>query len=222
MKSLLICLSLLLTSCASYQAGEESVSIGKEKISGLEVSAQKDYDLSSKYYTMVNFYFGSSNDKWQRIKKVRVKLPKKTSKEIKVVLGKDLTDWAESIKYVKQVDSWNQSMLLGSIALAGAAVSTSSHSQTARGGAIVALSSLSVMEGNRVFDKYSELQRSQLVPESHLYREASIPAGLHMKKWILLEVEDNELPKFLEFEVTMKDKRKATYKVDIRPFDQLN
>jgi hypothetical protein len=218
MKLVTLILSIIfLTGCASYQEGNSAYVIKGNHPKNTPITAYIDYDFSTEYYTLLQFSFGNYNPDWQRIERATLDFNNKDlNKKAKFVIGADLTAWAESIKHKRAVDQHNRAVLLGSLAIAGAAVTaTGKNSSTQLTGAAIYASSLGAMGFNTFMDSKSDLNRSKLVPPGHLYQSFAIPAGLVTKKWDLLEMKQENIPNDIYLNVTYKNKDQVRYKMRI-------
>lgn len=80
---------------------------------------------------------------------------------------------------------------MSSISLAGLAIASGGVNQNSIGtlnaGLALTTGALTIGSAQKLFSKISDIERSKLVPEDHLYTPTSIPPHLVMKKWLLLQ-----------------------------------
>jgi len=217
MKVILILASLLNFGCASYQAGRYAEVVSGEHPNNTPITGKLDRTLSTDHYAVIHFNFGNNSDQWLRVKKVRLDFQdKKLNKVINLVIGKDISTWAESISHKIAIDQWNRDIIIGSIAIAGAVVGgNSGSSDLAKAGAAVYSGAYGVLVANQMIDQMNNLGRSNLFPRTHLYQSFSVPAGLFTKRWVLLQINRKEVPDHIYFNVEYLDGSKAKYKVKL-------
>ena len=215
----LLLLSFILSSCASIHQGEVAKTTNKYVVG----SGRIMHDMSDEYHTFVNFTFENMTNKWMRVKKVEFSCDEKCMKNTKILLGKDLITWSEAASSKKALEDYNRSMLLGGLAIAGAAVAASSNSsggQTAGLAAYgVGVGGLATQDINKSLNK---IEVAKVVPESHLLAPFSIPAGLFIRKWIVLySPKESAYPRDVKIKLTFEDGKSfdyliQTYRPDIR------
>ena len=211
---------ILTTGCASYQPGKYAYIISGDHPLDTPITAKLDKTLTTDHYALIYFNFGNATDHWLRVKKIRLDFnQEEANKKINIVVGKDLSTWAESIKHKVAVDSWNRDILLGPLALIGTislAASTNSSNPAllyAGVGSLAVFSGISI--ANDFIDMMDDLGRAKLFPKTHLYTPFSVPAGLYTKRWILLQVKKQSIPDEVFFNVEYLDGKKAKYKIKI-------
>jgi hypothetical protein len=221
----ILILSSLFFSCASYQEGNDAFIVKGEHPSDTPITGYIDKPYSTTYYTLLQFTFGNNSPDWKRIKSVNLDFDNNVlNKKIKVTLGDDLGYWADSIKHKLAVDNFNTQVVLGSIAAAGAATAisgaNSGNSSTVNTGSLAYATSMAVAGVNDFSSSKKSLSRAKLLPVGHLYKPFSIPAGLVTKRWLLLEVVNEEMPKIVYLDVVYNNDEKVRYKIQVR-FDHL-
>ncbi len=218
-KILVYLLSLFLISCASYNPGSYATIEGGEHPKLTPINAEITSQLSFEPFTYVNFSFGNKNDdSWTRIKRIKVTnisdIP-----EARLMVGPDLTFWAEGIQRKQSIDAHNRNMAYGAVmgALAvGAGISSAKGNRNLTVGlASGALLTGTIADVNNLIDKIDSLEISELVPPTHLYSPFSIPPGLFLSRWAVFQLPKGKKLNFLEFEVTYLSGKKARYKVNL-------
>ena len=208
-----------LGSCASYNPGKYADAVQGEHPRGTPINAEVDTTFSTDPFVYVNITFGNkSTDRWTRIKKIRF-----TNiggvENARLVVGPDLFYWSEGVRRKVAIDNHNSQVFWGSMAglmAAGPAVSGSKGNfQLTSGLAGGALLKAGVLDINNIVDKASSLERSALVPPTHIYQPFSVPPGLFISRWAVFEVPEHKEIEFLEFEVEYLSGKKAQYKVQI-------
>ena len=208
----------ILTSCASYQTGNFAYRESGKHPAAFPITAEVDKALASDNFIVINFTFGNLSNSWKRVKKVRLKFKdKKENENIKITVGNDLTAWREGINHKVAIDKYNRDVLLGSLAMAGAAIaSTSNKSSNIKAGLILTSASISVGATNELIDKIDGLHRGAIVPQTHLYNPFSVPPKLYIKRWVVLEVPPTiKAPNKLWFTVDYEDGTSAEYSLKL-------
>ena len=220
MSKLFILLLIFNVGCASYQSGEYANIVSGTHPVDIPITGSLDETLSTDHYTVINFNFGNDTKEWLRVKKVRLDLKnEQLNKKVNIVVGNDLSTWAESIKHKVDVDQWNKSVIWGSIALVGVAVAvkggSTGNTDMATAGVGIYSGGLGVLAVNGIIDGLEEMDRAKLFPRTHIYQPFSVPAGLYTKRWVLLKIDRRDIPSEVYFDVEYLDGKKAKYKVSI-------
>ncbi len=195
----------LLCSCATIHNGNYATQVGtstdKRDIAkttgnttslGLVISGQEVDELSSKYFTALDFTFENTTPNWIRIEKIEVSFDNETlNNKIKIPVGGDLAVWSDAAQQQQAIKEYNASQFLSAIVMVGAgAAAFSSNSSFGRAGAGLAIASGAIIGAREVNNQLNALELSKLVPASHLLSSPFvIPPGLHAKKWMLLYTE---------------------------------
>lgn len=218
---LLLIIVLVHFGCASYQAGNYAEIISGNHPSDVPITGKLDSTLTTKHYAVINFSFGNGSREWLRIKKVRLDFKnKELNKKVNIVFGQDIITWAEAIRHKVAIDQWNKEVIWGSIALAGAvtaaASGSSSDSNLLYAGAGTYTLASGVLVANGIIDKINDLERAKLFPKTHLYQPFSVPAGLFTNRWVLLQVDRDDIPSEIYFDVEYLNGEKVKYRVRIK------
>ncbi len=217
MKFFILSVALFVSSCASYQPGQGALIVKGNHPRNTPITGYIDQDFTTDHYALIQFTFGNQTEDWTRIKSISLDLKSQEANKASVVLGQDLTDWSDAIQNKIAIDQHNREVLLGSIAAAGVVTMAASGN---RGGAIAGAAlytgSVGVLAANEIADGISELERAKMIPRGHLYSNISIPAGLVVKRWILLKIPYGKIPNSIYLEVTYEKHGKVTYELPIR------
>lgn len=212
---------VLVSSCASYQSGNYAEVAGGKHPKNFAITANIDYELSTEHYTFINMTFGNHTDEWVRVKSFRFDLKDDAlNKKTQVVAGSDIASWTQSIQHKQRIDRYNTEVLLGSLALAGAAAAVGGARGGSEGltkvGAGTYVLSAGVMVANATINQISDLERASLFPANHVYRSFSVPAGLFANKFLLLKIRQKEMPSVIKFTIEYEDGSKADYQTQVR------
>lgn len=216
MKIFILSLTLLISSCASYQPGTGALIVEGNHPKNTPITGYIDQDFTTDHYALVQFTFGNQTENWTRIKNIAIDLKTKEANQASVVLGQDLNDWSDAIQNKIAIDRHNRAVLLGSIAAAGVVTMGASGN---RGGVVAGAAlytgSIGVLAANDIADGISDLERAKMIPKGHLYSNISIPAGLVVKRWILLKIPYDKIPKSIFLDVTYEKNGKVRYELPI-------
>lgn len=217
MKYLSIVMCLTFFSCASYQNGKKAVQAGSEaKKEDIVVTAYQSREYSTPHFSYIQVEFGNNTQDWFDINKVLINYK---GKDLKIVLGPRLVDWGNAIKNKVAVDRHNREMIWGAVAGAAAVGAYSSASRgsysSAKTYAVVMAGAAVASSVNELTQKISDIERTKVFPESHLYAPFSAPPGLVNKRWILIQHAPGVSVDNLSFDIYLKSGKKRTYNVKI-------
>ena len=197
-------MTLVLTSCATTMPGHD-VDTGSKKVS----ATMSDNDSFSDHrIQMHQFSIKNNTDEWIEFEGATIEGPE----EVKVLVGDRITSWVEACTLEQQVSDYNTALVLGSLAIAGVAVSGGTqHQGTATTGAVVALGSITALgaKGFQESKRWTEFQ--QAFPEKHIFRPFVLPPGKVIQRWIMIEN-----PSSKPFTLTAKSKSGFQLKVNIK------
>lgn len=218
LSSLILTCLFFLSSCASYQKGEYARVLEGEHPKNLPISVEYDDTYSTRYFNFLTVTFGNYNPDWVRIKKVEVtSIP--GLEDFRITAGPDLSFWGEAIKHKIAVDNHNRQLfvntLVGVSAAAAYTGAQSGNDGLATGG-LLALGATAGIEGfNSYMNKLDSLERAKILPPDHLYAPFSVPPGLHLKRWLLVETQQKQSFCEILFNVTYEDEKVVKYRVAI-------
>lgn len=217
---ILISISILFTGCASYLEGNDVMHIAGEHPENTPLTGYIDQTYSTKHYTLLQFQFGNDSHVWKRIKNVKLDMKTPKGKKAQVVLGQDLVDWSDAIAHKVAVDNYNKSIVLGSIASIGALSaihgSSKGNSSLSKAGISLLSGTVAVQGVDQLITNLDNIQRAKILPKGHLLSPISIPAGLVVKRWILLKIDRDDVPETINFEITYENNKKALYELKIK------
>lgn len=212
--SALLIVTLFLTSCASYTPGSQAKRTKGTSQEQVSVTAKIDSNMSLDDFLFVNFYFSNYGSEWARIKNIEI-VSIKDHPDARVIVGKDLYYWGKSMEHKLAVDAYNRDIMYGSLALLGAGVAlaggSSGSKPTARLGAALATGAIVFSEVQNILDNISELERTAIVPENHLFSPFTVPPHLTTNKWILFQKMNAKNLCMITFRITYIDDKTATF-----------
>lgn len=186
--------------CASIQSKRLGQPLGADGAAsaapttpaGLRVSGGERVSQASPQLGVLEFTFENVGTDWLRIDAVELDFgADDRNARVRVPWGEDLATWRRAIAQRNAVKEVNRSLLLGGLALGGAALATASDSRGARAaGGLVTLAATGALAADRVDRAIESAERVAPFPNQHLFSgEFSVPPGLFAKKWVLLNTE---------------------------------
>jgi hypothetical protein len=212
----LICLILLLSfvSCASYNPGEQATELRSDAKGDVLLTSINDDELSLPNLEFYNFYFENKSTEWRRIKKIEI-LGIKDHPEAKIIIGKDLNDWARAIEHKVKIDEYNNKIISSALAITGAGIAAVGvhHNSNSVGetGAVIGSGALAVLEAQEIFSKISDLERSSLIPTEHLLTPFAIPPQLVSTKWLLIQKDPETQINTIVLKITYEDETTTVF-----------
>ena len=215
-KTLLCPFLIFSVSCASIHPGRMAVPEDESKKPGLKISANLVGAYSDKAHQFIDFTFENKETHWERIKSIDFSYGEENAVVYNVIVGDDLVTWANAMTQKKSLEDYNEAMALGGILLAGAVLTLGGKSQETRnmgmlayGAGTAASLSYSIREDLR------DQEASKLVPKTHLLNSFSVPAGLFVRRWILVNVPGDRWADYAYLTVNTVDGESTKYKVYI-------
>lgn len=184
----------------------------------LPISVEYDDTYSTRYFNFLTVTFGNYNPDWVRIKKVEVDSIAGL-KDFRITAGPDLGHWGEAIKHKIAVDNHNRQLFVNTlvgVSSAAAYAGASSGNEALATSGFVAVGATVGIEGfNSYMNKLNAVERSKILPPDHLYSPFSVPPGLHLKRWLLVETDKKRNFCQIVFNVTYEDEKVVKYRVAI-------
>lgn len=170
----------ILASCASTMPGHDVKSNHKT----ITATFEENYDFSTERIHMLQFSIMNKTDKWVEMTGANIN----STENIEVLVGSKINSWIEACTLEKQVSDYNRDLLIGSIAVGGAVVASSSgHQRTSTAGAAIALGSITAMGANELMNSKNKAELTEALPEKHVFRPFVIPPHKVIQRWILIE-----------------------------------
>lgn len=173
-------LSLVLVSCASTMPGQD-VGTGSNDIA---ITIKRDSTFSNEIIQMYQLSIKNKTNGWLELEGAKLN----GAKEVEVLVGEHIESWVEACALEKKVSDYNLSLVLGAVAVGGAAVAgASNHQGTSNTGAIVALGSISALAVRDYQNSKNRVDFQKAFPEKHIFRTSMLPPGKVVQRWILVE-----------------------------------
>lgn len=196
-------LLLLIVSCASTMPGRD-IDTGSKNV--LATFSANDV-FTNEQVQMIQFSIKNNTKDWIEFEGATFEGAPGTS----VLVGDRLSSWIEACLLEKEVSDYNTSVVLGSLAVAGAVIATSSsHQGTATTGAVIALGSIGAAAVKDLQSSKNKVEFQKAFPSKHIFRAFVIPPGKVIQRWIIVEN-----PNGVEFTVNSKSKSGDEIKLKI-------
>lgn len=196
-------LMFLVVSCASTMPGRD-LDTGSKNV--LATFSSNDVFTNEKIQ-MIQFSIKNNTKDWIEFEGATFEGAPGTS----VLVGERLSSWIEACLLEKEVSDYNTSLVLGSLAVAGAVVAgSSSHQGTATTGAVIALGSIGAAVVKDMQTSKNKVEFQKAFPSKHIFRSFIIPPEKVIQRWIIIENPDGA-----EFTVSSKSKSGDEIKLKI-------
>lgn len=182
MKSLsLVVAMLILCSCATTMPGND-LNLNSKLLSA---TVSEHPDFSNDKIKMYQIAIKNLSNSWIDIDSV---LLEDTTGSAVVLVGPKMNSWIEASKLEKTVSDYNTSLLLGSLAIAGAVVGgTSGNDTTSTIGYSFALGALTAAGIKDFVQSKNKVEFLNSFPETHLFHPFVIPSQKVIQRWIIVE-----------------------------------
>lgn len=208
----------LLISCATTHPGAMGHSLAGTRIP-MEVSARPINASEDDTFELIEVTVENTSDSWLRVNSSQVVIKNPGESKISVVLGKDLTDWAEAESLKQKQEEYNKNLLKTGLAVAGAAATLVGVHNHDNGLAAAGAAALVGAAGWSAYDDVMRMKQSTIrsagLPENHLYTPFSIPGKMFLRKWVLLNKPARTLLNTLMIEFETVEGTKDIYAIDL-------
>ncbi len=210
-------LSLFLVGCASTHPGKMGTLLHEEEPTSIALSADKQNGFSDEHYTFVTFTVENKADSMVRIKTAELTFTDGNEKVASVIVGNDLITWAEAFEAGAKAREQRKAiartaLLVGGALLGITGVATDNNTLKLLGaGAGVAGASWSL--GSSITNSVRDANNPSKVPENHLYAPFSVPAGLYMRRWAVLQKPVGTEIKKIKVSLTFDNDAESEYEV---------
>ncbi len=206
--SISVLATLLLCSCASTMPGAD-LHLNSKLLSATVV---ENSDFSNEKIKMFQVSINNLSDSWIDIDSVTLNDP---SASVEVLVGPKMSSWIEACKLERSVSNYNTSLLLGSLAVAGAVVGgVSNNNTTSTVGYTFALGAITAAGVNDFIGSKNKVEFQRALPESHLLHPFIIPSQKVIQRWIIVE---NPKSVNLKFTLNSKVKEVGAVSFEIAP-----
>lgn len=157
--------------------------------SGLIVRGDELTHYSSRYFGALLVTFENRTPDWARVERVSLDFPSVPHNDgIFIPWGDDLASWSSATEQRNALRDANTEAALGGLALGGlVAAAVGGRGPAGRVGGVVALTSVTALLASSNQESLSGPQRAEPFGAGHLLNVPfSIPPGLFVRKWIVL------------------------------------
>jgi hypothetical protein len=224
-KAILALSFLALGACATVHRGNMAEQTSGDKVSELAISALELSDPAKEGFSMVAFNFENKSDQWMRVEYAEVLIDEDAAKLISVVRGKDLVDWHSAMRSRAEMEQQNREMTQFGLALLGAGLAVggaaSGNRNTAVAGAAIYSASVSWAAADMINSQFMLAQNPKAVPSEYIYTSFSIPPGMFLRKWVLLNKPVGQRVTELPIAVQFVDGRRMVMNTKLNYSDDL-
>ena len=217
--ALLVAIELSLVGCATTHPGFKGKSLSKGERLPLVVSGKSIDSGAGQPFQLVEVTFENTSDDWLRVSKTELVIANPAESKLSVVLGKDLSDWAEAKRFQLQKDEYNKELVQSGVMVAGATavmVGTHNKSSAVAGlGALAVLGSVGWAVSDAISSSYHHATETNKAPDQHLYQSFSVPGKLFLRRWILLNKPSDKIINKLVFELETVEGARESYELEL-------
>lgn len=210
---------LLMTACASTHPGNIGESISPQAKLPLKISAESIDAKKNESFQLIDLTLENTSDAWLKINRTQVLIGDPAESKLSVVLGSDLKDWAQAVSFKQKQDQHNTEMAqMGLLGVGTAAALMGGYrgdSGLATAGAAVAVGTYGWVLTDAISSSINEAQRSEKIPDNHLYHSASIPSKMFLRRWVLINKPVGQVLNKLVIEFETVEGEKDTYAINL-------
>lgn len=205
-KFLMLISTATLVSCASTMTGTEL----RTSSPTIKVRVATMNDYSDDKIKMFQYSIMNDTDNWVSFTGAEIE---SSNKDTRILLADKITSWIEACNLEKKVSNYNTNLILGAVALTGAAIgSTSKSTTTANVSSAIALGSITALGAREFNNSRERAEFQELFPDAHIMKPFTIPPKKVIQRWILMENAN-----YQEFSLILKDQLDAKKIVKISP-----
>jgi len=219
MKKILIIYAIMICGCASTHQGSKAQKLSGNISQDFVISGSSiDRDLNSSF-ELIELTFENTSADWLRVHEAKIIIDDTKDAKVSVVVGKDLLSWAEAVEYQNKVNQHNTEIAIGTTQTAAAVAlgvgAVKKDNTLSNLGAVGYLMTSGYAAAQVISTNRSNAMSSNGTPNSHLYEPFSVPAGLFMRKWLLLNKPAKTYINRLVLELNTVDGKKGYYEIQI-------
>jgi hypothetical protein len=211
--------ALLLTACASVHNGNTGKSTAQKELIPLKISAHSIDGKKSDGLQLIEITLENTSGDWLKFEKAKLVIDETSENKISAVLGSDLKSWAQAAAARQKVEEHNKSMIQGGLILAGTVASMASGSKNganiAKAGTAVVVGTYAWVVSDAIKASIDEAERSEKIPENHVYNSAAIAPKMYLRRWILLNKPVGQMLNNLVLEFETVEGEKESYAIKI-------
>lgn len=212
-------LAVFLSSCATTHPGNRATRLdASQQGPELDISVKEIENQSGDTFGLFDVTFENLEDDWAKIETVDVLISENDVDKVAVVVGKDLDAWTEAMKNKIEQESYNEGLLLGSLAAAGAVASALTSDSQSDAGKTVNAAGTTLVAGTLSYVVYDALKAAResvngarRTPENHIYYSFTVPGKMFVRRWVLLKKPSKAVFDKVSFRVKTIDGRAADY-----------
>jgi hypothetical protein len=212
---LLSLLGLWLGGCASIHSGK----VAEDPKNNVRVSAAREGEFSDANHVFVAFTMENKGKDVLRVVATDLEFDESLAPPVNVLVGNDLVAWAEANEAEQKRRQQNQAVGQLAMILGGAALGVGGRLANSKALALVGATSMTAGLGWSVATTISHsgatARSPQKVPDTHVYRPFSVPVGLYVRRWAVIQKDPKESVKKVLLKVKFEDGTEQGYALDI-------
>jgi hypothetical protein len=161
--------------------------------SPLQMSVREEGDYASTYFRFFNVTFENTSAEWLNVARVELEVPDPAlAAQIRVPSGEQLQPWSEATAAQLAIKQHNEQVVLASIAVVAAISGAASKREAVKASGLTELAALGGLTISEINARLRELDNPNFAnlafPEGHLLHAFSVPPGLFLRRWIVLQI----------------------------------
>lgn len=217
--SLILTLSATMIACATTHPGMEGKSVNATPTIPLKISARTVENQSKGAFQLVEVTLENTSDDWVRIDHSEVLINDPAESKVSVVMGDDLKVWAEAVITKEKQEAHNKAMVQTGILAAGTAAAVLGAGRGDRGlataGAAAMVGTYAWAAADVISASVDAAQGVKKVPETHLYKQVSIPGKMYLRRWVLMNKPADRIIQRVALQFETVDGTKDVYVVPL-------
>lgn len=163
----------------------------------IEIGAKFLNSYCSKNFGMISFRFENNTDKWVTIKNSKVVFNDgKHDRDIRLVTGKALLSWHDSMSSKIEENRFFRSLIFGALGGIGSSMIAGGNEDPIVES--ITIGSLGIIALSKIDAVKTEIEARNLVPNNHIYYgDVLIPPNLFSDKWILVNTDSSDKVPFI-------------------------
>lgn len=203
--------------CATKHPGVLATQTTPDAENKLIVSANVLKDYSDPYNVFIDVAFENESGKWLRIDEIELDFTNSANLAHNIIIGQDLYAWAESFEEKRKIDNHNTALAINSLILGGAILAgTGRDSNTMKAGSVAVLGGFGWDATRAYVGSLNKAQRSQSVPEKHVYRPFTVPAAGLIRRWFIVNTPSDKIVSSFTMKIKTVDGKVLNYYVPIK------
>lgn len=216
--------TIFLISCATTHPGIRSKKISSTPNLDLEISADWNADYSDDSNMFLDLTIENKSTSWIHVDQVDVEFPNGENVVHNIIVGNDLTAWAESYAIRKKREEHNAQLGIAGLILAGtvlmvAAVAGSSDGSINKtalaAGAASYAAGATASVSKSINDSRNAAQRGRVVPDTHFLAPMTIPSNGFAQRWMIVNLPQKKVALFMKVRIHTAEGDEGVYEIPL-------